>query len=74
MKGAGWDVIILDDPEHSHLVAEVHYDGHFLCLLSRDEGRDSIRVELPGTSGRRVSVALEELVEKLKAAAEDLKR
>ena len=74
MKPSGWDVVILDDPEHPHLVAEVHYDGHFLCLLNRDEGRDSIRVEFPLAAGRRVHVALDELVAKLLTAAEDLKR
>lgn len=70
-----WKVIVLSDPEHEHLVAELHYEEQFILLLDRDLGRDSVRVAFPtgnGVLGKRVGMS--EFIGALNSAAEDLKR
>jgi len=75
MKSEDWDVVILSEPNYEHLVAELHYQGQFLLLLDREQGREAVCIAFPdqtGSLGRRVR--LDEFMEKLKEAAEDLKR
>lgn len=75
MKSEGWDVVILSEPSYEHLVAELHYRGQFLLLLDREQGRDAVCVAFPDQSGNLGSrMRLDEFMERLKAAAEDLKR
>lgn len=75
MKAEGWDVVILSEPAFDHLVAELHYEGQFLLLLDREQGRESICVSFPkqnGSLGPRV--ALKEFMQHLQNAVENLKR
>ncbi len=75
MKSEGWDVVVLSEPSYEHLVAELHYQGQFLLLLDREQGRDTVCVAFPDQSGKLGSrMLLDDFVERLRAAAEDLNR
>jgi hypothetical protein len=74
MKDKGWDTLIMSDPDHEHLVAELNYDGRFLALLDRDEGRNSVRIGFPDAKGKILTrVGLDEFIDVLRKAAEDLR-
>lgn len=73
MKNGKWETTILSDPDHEHLVAEVNFDGRFLLLLDREQGRENVCVAFPaegGILGSRIS--LNEFIEQLQAASADL--
>lgn len=75
MKKSDWDTIILSEPEYEHLVAELHFGDQFLLLLDRENGREDVRVALPGKDGELgPRIPLEEFIEQLKAAANNLRR
>lgn len=75
MKKPDWDTIILSDPEHEHLVAELHFGNKFLLLLDREDGRENVHISFPETDGNLGSrIPLSEFIEKLQLAAENLRR
>jgi hypothetical protein len=75
MKKSDWDTIVLSEPEYEHLVAELHFGDQFLLLLDREDGRENVCIALPGKDGKLGSrIPLEEFVEQLKSAAENLRR
>jgi hypothetical protein len=75
MKTEGWDTVILSDPSHEHLIAEVSFDGELVAQLDREEGRDAVCISLIRTPNRPdMRVRLEEFMQTLRSAAEDLAR
>ncbi|WP_416762422.1 hypothetical protein ACNI65_08670 [Roseateles sp. So40a] len=73
MRSEGWDTIVLSDPDHEHLVAELHHDAQFLLLLDREDGREAVCISFPDKDGRlRNRVPLSEFLERLRVAADDL--
>jgi hypothetical protein len=75
MKSQGWDMVILSEPDHEHLVAELHFDGQLLLLLDREQGRDTLCVAFPDRAGQLgVRIRLDEFIERVKEAAADLNR
>ncbi len=75
MKTKGWDYVIVSDPSHEHVVAELLYDGRLLVLLDRELGKERVSVAFPPMAGQaEARVALEDLVDALRRAARDLSR
>lgn len=75
MKNGKWEATILSDPEYEHLVAEMSFDGQFLLLLDREQGREDVCVAFPAENGKLGSrVPLADFIEQLKAMAVDLCR
>ncbi|MGQ7273396.1 hypothetical protein [Marinobacter sp. V034] len=75
MKKSDWDTIILSEPGYEHLVAELHFDDQFLLLLDREEGRENLCIALPGSDGKLgTRISLDDFIEQLKSAAENLCR
>lgn len=73
MKTEGWDTVILSEPSHEHLIAEVYFDGALLAQLDREDGRDEICISLlPALCPPVNRIRLEELLQVLKRAAKDL--
>jgi hypothetical protein len=75
MKNGKWETTILSDIGYEHLVAELSYDGQFLLLLDREQGRESLCISFPnkdGKLGQRISLV--EFLEQLNASASDLCR
>ena len=75
MKTKGWDLVVLSEPAYEHLVCELYFDGQFLLVLDREDGRESIRTAFPtqnGSLGQRIPV--EEFIDQLQKAVENLKR
>lgn len=75
MKTKGWDTVILSEPSHEHLIAEVHFDGELIAQLDREDGRETMCISLMPSSrrpGKRIG--LEDFLQALKSAAKDLAR
>ncbi|TJZ74085.1 hypothetical protein [Chitiniphilus eburneus] len=73
----GWGTTIFSDPAFEHLVAELHFDGNFLLLLDRDDGRDSISISFPDPAQKgamHTRVKLSDFMSALIAAVENLNR
>lgn len=70
-----WDTVILSDVGYDHLVAEVSFDGQFLFILDREEGRDAMCVAFSKKNdGLGPRIPLAEFIRQLSAAAENLAR
>lgn len=70
-----WERTILSDLDHEHLVAEVNFDGKFLFLLDREDGRDAVCISLPDKDGKlTVRISLADFIAQLNSAAIDLCR
>jgi hypothetical protein len=74
MKPDGWDTLILSEPDYEHLVAELHFNGQFLLLMDREEGREKLYVSIKGHLGEQVRIPLDEFMQQLKSTAENLCR
>jgi len=75
MNNEKWETTILSDTAHEHLVAELSFDGQFLLLLDREEGRDQLCVAFPAKDGSLGSrIPLPDFIAQLNAAAADLRR
>lgn len=75
MKTEGWDTVILSEPAHEHLIAEVHFDGELIAQLDREEGREAICISLMPSSDRPARrIRLEDFLQAFKSASEDLAR
>lgn len=75
MKNGKWETTVLSDVEYECLVAEVSFDGQFLLLLDREQGRDAICIAFPKKDGQFGSrILLGDFIQKLQAAADDLRR
>lgn len=75
MKNGKWETTILSDIGYEHLVAEMSFDGQFVLLLDREQGRENVCVAFPNRDGKLGSrISLTEFVEQLQAAAVDLCR
>lgn len=37
------------DQEHEDLVADLYYKGEFICMVSQENGFDSLDIEISGT-------------------------
>ncbi|SDZ72440.1 hypothetical protein SAMN05518854_1452 [Variovorax sp. YR266] len=75
MKNGKWEITILSDVGYEHLVAEMSFDGQFVLLLDREQGRENVCVAFPTKDGKLGSrIALSEFMEQLQAAAVDLCR
>ena len=75
MKNGKWETTVLSDVGYECLVAEVSFDGHFLLLLDREQGRDAVCIAFPKKDGQLSSrIPLREFIEQLQAAANDLRR
>ena len=75
MKNGKWETTILSDVGYDHLVAEMSFDGQFVLLLDREQGRDKVCVAFPNSDGKLSSrIPLAEFVEQLQAAAANLCR
>ena len=75
MNPKGWDTVVLSEPSHEHLIAELHFEGELIAQLDREDGRGAICVSLMSASdrpGRRIR--LEDFLLAFKSAAEDLAR
>lgn len=70
-----WNALILSDMNYQNLVAEVSYDGQFLLLLDREQGRDCVCITLPQHDGMLgVRIPLYDFIAQLKTSAENLCR
>ncbi|MET3373843.1 hypothetical protein ABIC89_002906 [Variovorax boronicumulans] len=75
MKNEKWETTILSDTAYEHLVAELSFDGQFLLLLDREEGREHLCVAFPAKDGSLGSrIPLPDFIAQLNAAAADLRR
>lgn len=75
MASCEWKTTILSDQAYEHLVAEVSFDSQFLFLLDREQGRDFVCISFPEKNGQLgARIPLAEFVERLQAAAENLRR
>ncbi len=75
MKNGKWETTVLSDAGYECLVAEVSFDGQFLLLLDREQGRDAVCIAFPQKDGQLGSrIPLGEFIEQLQAAANDLRR
>ncbi|HLD66039.1 MAG TPA: hypothetical protein VJA19_08345 [Pseudomonas sp.] len=75
MKTPDWDTIVLSEPEYENLVAELYFGDQFLLLLDREDGRENLCIALPGKDGKLGSrIPLDDFIEQLKSAAENLRR
>ena len=75
MKNGKWETIVLSDVGYECLVAEVSFNGQFLLLLDREQGRDAVCIAFPKKDGQLSSrIPLGEFIEQLQAAADDLCR
>lgn len=75
VKNGKWETTILSDLGYECLIAELSFDGQFLLLLDREQGREAVCIAFPtkgGQLGPRIPLA--EFVEQLQAAAADLCR
>ena len=43
-----YEVIIADDQDHEEVFAEIYRDNKFLASISKEDGPDRLKVELPG--------------------------
>jgi hypothetical protein len=75
MKNGKWEAIVLSDGNYDYLVAELIFDGAFLLLLDREQGRDLIHVAF-AKDGKELGprILLKEFIENLQKAADDLCR
>ena len=48
-KQKDFEVVVLDDQDHEHLVADIEYKGMYVCLLNQERGfaPEDIEVEFP---------------------------
>ena len=71
-----YEVIIADDPHHEKVFAEIHLRGKFIALISQEQGRHRLMVELPGPGLEETQVErrvpLTDFVIMLQAAAKKL--
>jgi hypothetical protein len=75
VKTKGWDTVVLSEPSHEHLVAEMYFDGELIAQLDREDGRESICISLVLPSSQPAQrIRLEEFLQACKSAAEDLAR
>jgi hypothetical protein len=75
VKNGKWETTVLSDIGYENLVAELSFDGEFLLLLDREEGREHVCVAFPTKEGKLgPRIALAEFIEQLQAAAADLRR
>lgn len=74
MESSGqWERTILSDLEHEHLVAEVTFEGQFMFMLDREDGRDSVCISFLSKDGASmIRIPLEKFNEQLVAAVTDL--
>lgn len=73
MKEQGWDRVILSDPRHEHLIAEIYYEGRFIALLDREDGPEAVHVTLQENSGGfGIRILLADLLMQLQQAQDDL--
>ena len=75
MKNGKWETTILSDIGYEHLVAEVSYDGQFLLLLDREQGRELVCIAFPDKDGKLGSrIPLVEFLEQLNSSVANLCR
>ena len=75
MKSGKWETTVLSDVAYEHLVAEVNFDGQFLLLLDREQGRDAVCVAFPKKDGELgARIPIEEFLQRLQVAVDDLCR
>jgi len=75
MKDGKWEATVLSEPDYEHLVSELSFDGQFLLLLDREQGRENVCVAFPHKDGNLGSrIPLPEFLARLQAAAVDLCR
>ena len=75
VKNEKWQSTVLSDINYEHLVAELTFDGQFLLLLDREQGRDTICVAFPDKNGAlQCRIPLVEFIEQLQTTAADLRR
>ena len=75
MNDGSWETVVLSDLDHEHLVAEVSFKDQFLLLLDREQGRDAVCVAFPKKDGQLGNrIPLEEFIERLRDAANNLRR
>ncbi|KRD25390.1 hypothetical protein [Acidovorax radicis] len=73
MRDVKWQTVVLSEPGYEHLIAEVSYEGQFLLLLDREQGRDSVCIAFPKNDGKLGQrILLSEFIANLKSAAENL--
>jgi hypothetical protein len=66
MENDRFKVLISGDPDYSDLVAEVDYEGEFLCLISQDTGFDNLKIEIsPRIDGGSWHIDLKDLLDVL---------
>ena len=75
MKNGKWETTVLSDVDYECLVAEVSFDGQFLFLLDREDGRDAVCVAFPAKDGKLGSrIRLSDFLAQVQAAALELQR
>ena len=75
MTNGKWETKILSDIGYEHLVAELSYDGQFLLLLDREQGRESLCIAFPDKDGKLgPRIPLVEFLEQLNSCASNLCR
>lgn len=75
MTNGKWETTVLSDAGYECLVAEVSFDNQFLLLLDREQGRDAVCIAFPKKDGELGSrILIEEFIEQLQKAADDLRR
>ena len=75
MKNGKWETTILSDVGYECLIAELSFDGQFLLLLDREQGREAVCIAFPAKDGQLGSrIPLAEFVEQLQTAAANLCR